>query len=419
MNNVLMIAFHYPPVGGSSGVLRTLKFSKYLQEFHWKPHILTVRERVHEARDDSLLHEIPSNISVLRTPALDTKKHLAIKGRYLELCAIPDTYIGWLPFAILKGLQAIRRGNIQALYSTSPIATAHLIALCLKRLTRLPWVADFRDPWVEVSLNPTGEGWRFRLESWLEERVLTQADRVTVTTNFLKEELIQRYPHISTGKFQVVMNGFDEEDFLRPVTVAQEKPSNQFELIHAGLLNESYRSPVSLLQALSVLVQTHKIPRTAVRFRLLGGGAYLQSLDFKRTLQSLNIEDVVHIGGLVPYDECLRQLAQSHLLVLIQGGADTKTLIPAKAFEYLRIEKPILAITPEGSATAELINEFNAGCVVDADNKEKLQAALLELYTRFVNGGLRTSIDQKQLKKYTRRELTKQLAGVFDHLRID
>src|SRR5262245_20597558 len=132
---VLMIAYHYPPEGSSSGVLRALKFSKYLPSYGWTPHVLTLKQSFYANRDEELLGDVPRAAVVHRTPGLDSARHLAVRGRHWSALSVPDRLLPWLPFAVWRGLRVIRQASIHALYSTSPPATAHLIAATLKSLT--------------------------------------------------------------------------------------------------------------------------------------------------------------------------------------------------------------------------------------------------------------------------------------------
>ena len=247
-----MVAYHYPPEGGSSGVLRTLKFSKYLPKHGWLPHVLTLRDNFYPVQDRGLLQDIPPEAVIHRTFALDSSRHLAIKGRHFALFTVPDPFVSWLPFGVAQGIKVIRQWPIRSLYSTSPSPTAHLIAGCLKQLTSLPWIADFRDPWIEKDLYPTPGSLRFRVESVLEKWVIRNADYLTVTTPRLRDEFLERYPDILPNKIKVIFNGFDESDFQ---FVDSVRRTDCFEIIHAGLVNGRISESFSTIKGLIDLNQ--------------------------------------------------------------------------------------------------------------------------------------------------------------------
>ena len=145
MKRVLMLAFHYPPLQGSSGLQRTLAFSRHLPASGWEPLLLTAHPRAYPQRGDDQMRHIPAALSVTRAFALDSARHLALGGSYFNFTALPDRWVSWWIGAVWEGLRLIRRHRPALLWSTYPIATAHLAALTLQRLSGLPWVADFRD----------------------------------------------------------------------------------------------------------------------------------------------------------------------------------------------------------------------------------------------------------------------------------
>lgn len=411
MKPVLMVSWLYPPAGGTSGVLRTLKFSKYLPASGWIPHVLTARTSLYYRKDETLLRDIPHEAQVHRTFAVDTGRHLSIRGRHPVSLAVPDRYVGWLPFAVPRGLRVIRQAGVRALYSTSPTPTAHLVAACLKAATGLPWVADFRDPWVEEGIHPPPGTWRSRLESALERQVLRRADRVSVTTPYMRGDFLARYPKLSADKVRVIYNGYDEEDFE-----GLDAPlrATRFEIVHAGLITQEFRNPLPLLRALASLIGDRLIPSRDAAITLLGAGAWIESAEFAGLIKTLGLESVVQVIRRVPHREALRRLAGSAALLLLQASEDTRSLIPAKAFEYLRINRPILALTLEGT-TADLLKGMEHCHVLNPADEPGLRTTLLALYQLWQRSpeGVQVS---RPIQRYSRRHLTGELAQLLDEL---
>lgn len=406
-----MIAYHYPPEGSSSGVLRTLKFSKYLPRHGWMPHVLTLRESFYPTKDEGLLRDVPAEAVIHRTLALDSARHLAIRGRHLALLTVPDRFISWLPFGIARGLRVIRQCGIRVLYSTSPPPTTHLIAAGLKALTGLPWVADFRDPWIEAGLYPRPGTLRYRVETTLEAHVIRRADRVTVTTPYLQRELISRYPQVPAEKVHVIYNGYDEMDFQHlPPPVRSE----HFEILHAGLVTPEFRDPQPLLRAVAGLIADGSVPRREVRITFLGGDTYVRSQAFAALVQQLGLEGVVQVIDRVSHREALQRQGQVAALLLLQASDDTRTLIPAKAFEYLRIGQPVLAVTLPG-ATADLLQGLDHCYVVAPTDHDGLRRAVMQLYRLWQQApaGIRVS---RPVQAYERGHLTGTLAHLFGQL---
>jgi glycosyltransferase involved in cell wall biosynthesis len=405
-----MIAYHYPPEGSSSGVLRTLKFSRYLPAYGWTPHVLTLRESLYRVKDTSLVQEIPPEATVHRTAAFDTARHLSLRGRYFGFMAIPDRFVSWYPFAVTRGREVIREEGIHVLFSTSPLPTAHLVAGTLKVQTGLPWIADFRDPWIEEGTYPRPGSLRYWCESRLERFVLSRADRITTTTPEFSQDLMARYPDLPSEKFSAILNGFDEEDFRE---LSDSKGLDRFEILHAGLVTPEYRDPLPFLRIVSQVIQDRTLPREEVRITFLGGGSYLESSAFHHAVADLGLSDLVQVLPRIPHREALRRLRDAAVLLLLQASDDTRSLIPAKTFEYLRVGRPILAVTCEG-ATSEMVRKANAGVVVHPADAEKMRRALLDLYARreeaahHRNGTL--------IQRFNRQALTGELANLLDEL---
>lgn len=131
-----MIAYHFPPLAGSSGIQRTLRFVQHLPSMGWQPLVLSAQPRAYEQTSDDLLADAPAGTVVRRAFALDTARHLQVA----------DRWISWKFDAIRQGLKLIDEFKSDVIWSTYPIATAHVIASALHRKTGIPWIADFRDP---------------------------------------------------------------------------------------------------------------------------------------------------------------------------------------------------------------------------------------------------------------------------------
>ncbi|MEG1329704.1 MAG: glycosyltransferase, partial [Janthinobacterium sp.] len=173
-----MIAYHFPPLAGGSGILRTLGFARHLPDCGWQPLVLSPSAFAYAQQGDSQLARIGAQATVRRTLALDAARHLAIGGRYPRCLALPDRWSSWWLSAVPAGLRMIRQYRPDAIWSTYPIATAHLIALTLQKLSGLPWIADQRDPMLDDSdpLAPYPPEPRLhRMHAWIEQRIAARS----------------------------------------------------------------------------------------------------------------------------------------------------------------------------------------------------------------------------------------------------
>jgi hypothetical protein len=210
-HHALFIAFHYPPEASSSGVLRTLKYTRYLAQFGWRVSVITVDASAYEITDAGLEAQIPRNVAVVRTHYVNTKRHLAWRGVYPALLALPDVWVGWYPWAVGAALRLVAADPVDLIYSTSPHATAHLIARSVAKRIGKPLVADFRDPWIEDPPEPgTPNGPLFRtVNRWLERDVVRRSAAIVASTAHLRDQLRGRYPGEPPAKFHFIANGND------------------------------------------------------------------------------------------------------------------------------------------------------------------------------------------------------------------
>jgi glycosyltransferase involved in cell wall biosynthesis len=411
MNQVLMVAFHYPPLRGSSGIQRTLKFSRHLLQYGWRPILLTANPRAYPAIGDDQLRDIPPNIVVRRAFALDAARHLALRGSYLKWMALPDRWVSWWLGAIPTGLRLVRRLRPQLLWSTYPIATAHLIGLTLHRITGIPWVADFRDSMTEDDYPPDPLIWRsYR---WIEEQTVKYSARLVFTANSTRRMYLQRYPEIRSEQCLVIPNGYDEEDFeaLNFPGPAQSSAGRPLRLLHAGLIYPEERDPRPFFRALARLKREGSVCPATLRVDLRASGAESY---FAAILRDLDIDDLVHLLPALPYRLSLQDCATADALLLFQA-ASCNHQIPAKVYEYLRLQKPVLALTLEEGDTAALLKETGGATIIDLADEGMLYAALPQFFAA-VRNNVHPLPDHKTVIKYSRINQAGDLALCFSQL---
>ena len=411
MRNVLIVAFHFPPQKGSSGLLRTLKFSRYLPEFGWRPTVLTLHLRAYEAIDIRSNGSVPRDLRVIRAQAWDTKRHLGFRGRYAGVLAIPDRWISWILGAIPAGLRAIRRGKIDLIFSTFPITSAVLIGYVLHRLSGIPWVLDLRDSMTEEDYprEPrTRRIWRL-----IEKKAVQHADRIVFTAPSTLRMYLNRYPELGSDKCLLIPNGFDEEDFSGlPASEGRCKSEEQpLVLLHTGLVYPEERDPRPFFRALARLKREGRISSRSLQivFRAAGCEDVYQAL-----LDDLRISDLVKLQEHVPYRQALQECAHADALLLFQA-ANCDHQIPAKAYEYLRLRRPIFALATRTGDTAALLAEVGGATIASlADENE-----IYECLPRFLDN-LRTGRhplpDAQRIQRYARRNQAQQLAKCFSEL---
>lgn len=410
MKPVLMVAFHYPPYFRSSGVHRTLKFSRYLPDHGWRPVVLSAGTVAYGQTTTAQLGEIPPIVEVTRSFALDSHRHLAIGGKSLGITAIPDQWSTWLLSAVPAGLRLIRKHRPAAIWSTYPIPTAHLVALTLHRLTGIPWVADFRD------IMTTGDYPRQaslrRVYGWIERSVMRHATRVIQTTPSAQRIYIERYPWLSPTTCRVIANGYDEEDFADlPAAAGEPEAGEPLRLVHSGLVYDEERDPRPFFRALARLRREGIVKPGALRIDLRGAGSdeYFEGL-----IRDLGIADMVRLLPRITYHDALRECADAAALLLLQGPS-CDGQIPAKAYEYLRLRKPILALTTTTGDTGRLLAECGGATIIDLMDEEALYRALPPFFET-LRSRRHPLPDPDKTARHGRRYQAGQLADCLDTL---
>jgi hypothetical protein len=408
-NNVLLVAFHYPPYGFSSGVHRTYKFSKYLPNFGWIPHVLTANPLAYDhviEWDDDI-----EEVTVTRAFALDTMRHLGINGRYPGILALPDRWISWAPGAIFSGIGLIKRYKPKIIWTTYPITTTHLIGIILHKITRIPWVADFRDPMVD-SKHPTGivKRWMFKKVELL---TLKNATVCCFTTMGALEEYKLKYPQLNSEKWLMLNNGYDEDDFLDiDMSTNQEKSTNKkITLLHSGTIYKLHRDPTHFFMSIQILKKEKYLSKEniTIKFRATGNDEYVKQL-----AEKYDITDIVDILPSIDHKEALQEMVKSDGLILIQA-ADCNQQIPAKIYEYLRTFRPIFALTDKAGDTAKLLNQFGLSNITSLDNVNEITSGL-HAFIHMLRAGNPSIPDKKMVKEYSRKNQSKKLATIFDEI---
>jgi glycosyltransferase involved in cell wall biosynthesis len=404
--NVLIIAFHFPPHAGSSGLLRSLKYCRYLHEFGWQPAVLTLNTRAYEKIEARSLETVPKNVIVRRAFALDAKRHLGIGGRYIRYLALPDRWASWILSGFPAGLQMIRKHDIKVIYSTFPIASAAVLGLVLSRWTKLPWVLDLRDPMTGIDY-PRDPLIR-RIWGSIEKQCMSQASRVIFTADSTRRKYLERYPDLLTPeKCILIPNGYDEDDFreLRFSAVGSPPGARPIRLVHPGLLYPVERDPRPMFRALSCLKQEGSVSSNSLQIVLRAPG--VEGL-YRSLLSEYGIEDIIAIKPHIPYKQVLQECADADGLLLFQAS-NFDLQIPAKAYEYLRIGKPIFALTTQAGDTARLLRDTGGATIVDIASADDIGRGLTGFLSA-IRSGTHCLPEVQKVQRYARRTLAGELA---------
>lgn len=428
MKKVLIITYYWPPAGGP-GVQRVLKFVKYLPDYGWQPIVLTVRDGEFIALDESLQKEIPDGLRVYKTRALEpnllykkfvgmdkqamipdavlTEKEIDWKKKFSHWVRLnlflPDAKIGWLPFAVKKGKDIIRKEKPDVLFSSSPPPTVHLIAKKLAAFAKLKWVADFRDPWTNIHYynklpKSAMAEW---LDKHLEESVLKKADRITMVNDDF-------FDQVDAPKTSIISNGFDSTD--RP-PIDSKKRNPRFTIRYMGSLKS--RQYVESFFKLVGDVCSKEEFTDKIAIELIGN----ISPEVRQKIEQHNISCPVQLIPYQNHDAVLQKIAEADLLLLFIGRSDmAPKIISGKVFEYLMVRKPILAYGPVGGAADELLKKTGAGALFDYEDYNGAREFLLSLLKNWQENKKFSRFNHEEINKYERKALTGRLASLFEEL---
>lgn len=414
MKKILIITHQFPPMGGA-GVQRTTKFVKYLPEFGFVPIVLTGKRNESGLRDKTLVHDLTSDLKVIKTKAHDWSELsglLEYPGKFIaKRLFIPDQALIWFFTTIKTALDVINSQKISLIYSTCPPYSNHLLGLKLKQeFPDIKWVCDFRDEWTnnpfykDAHFNPI----KVNIEKKLEKQVLNDCDVIIANSDVMMRNFIENHPD-TKEKITYINNGYDQADFSGLDNVYTR--NSNFTITYTGSLY-GRNNPTTLFEALSSLISQKKIDENFIEVNFFGN-LKIQSL--KKIAADLGLDRIINVHTYIPHRECLEHLAKSECVLLIIGdGPDSDVTFTGKLFEYMNIGRPILAIVPPDGGAANLIRESNTGVIADYGNVKDIENKIFLLYDQWLHGSIEYQPDREIISRYERKNLTRQLANILD-----
>lgn len=439
MKRVLIISYYWPPSGGS-GVQRWVKFAKYLPEEGWQPVIYTPENPELTAVDKTLSSEIPPEAEIIKrhiTEPYGIYRKLMGKGSSTDLKTltsagsssdevnpinggmkswkqklslfirgnffIPDPRILWLHPSVRFLKEYLKGHPVDAIVTTGPPQSMHLIGLKLSKATGLPWIADFRDPWTKMfyfkhlGLTRRSEEKHHQLE----KEVLDGATRIIAVSPMVQKD----FQAMTSTPVELITNGFDEEDFNREFELDE-----YFNITHTGLF-ASDGNPETLWKILADKCSSDEEFKRSLRIRLVGK----TDKEIIDSIVSAGLGQNLRDFGYQSHEVAVREQLNASVLILpLRKEPEYEAVLPGKLFEYLASRRPILGIGQSEGAMAKVVRETGSGVVYNWDEEKKIKAWIDLCWDEFKNDELKDNMSD--ISKYSRRKLTKRLASLLNEL---
>lgn len=422
---ILIITYYWPPAGGP-GVQRWLKFVKYLPDFGWEPTVFIPENPSYPIIDNTLYKDVSKDMEIIKTKIWEpyqlaekfgkenkkfkagqfdvgenqtwkSKLSIWVRGNFF----IPDARVFWAKPSVKFLKKYLAENHFDAIVTTGPPHSLHLIGLGIKKeFPILKWIADFRDPWTEISyyshlkLTKSSD----QKHRNLEKRVFENAD-ITLATSFTDAENFRKLG----ANAVCITNGFDER--VENLNVTKHE---KFTLAYIGVL-EQLRNPEVLWKVLNELVTENIEFKNHFELKFVG------KIDDKilYDMHQLTLKNCIHNLGYLNHDEAYTEMQNSDLLLITNfPDPSSKGIIPGKIFEYLETGNQIISFGPENSDVEKILDETHAGKHFSYADSEGVKQFILEKFQDWKSG--KSVAKPMNIEAFTRRNLTQKLVEILE-----
>ena len=428
MKKVLIISYYWTPSGGV-GVLRCLKFSKYLRKFDWEPIVYAPSKADYLFYDHSNLKDIPDTIEILKRPILEPyrlfkivsgrKKNdpadpvkvrqkksfiddfsIWIRGNFF----IPDARCLWIKPSVKFLKKYIQNHPVDAIFTDGPPHTNTMIGQKLSTELNIPWLADFQDPWTQADYYRLYKiaKWADNRHKKMEQLVFKTAHKITIASPSWAKDLEK----IGAKHVDVLYYGFDEDDFSKIIPQIDA----DFTITHTGLLSND-RNPEVLFNVLKDLKNELPVFNERLKLNFVGN----IDLTVRKSILENGLQQHFNDLGFVTRTKAIQLTINAQLLLLPLNKAENANgRIPGKFYEYLRAMRPILGLGPQNSDAASIIKEYEAGVCFGYENYDQIKTYIKGLFDLYLKG--ENTIPAKKFEKFSIENQTRILSQYLNQI---
>jgi glycosyltransferase involved in cell wall biosynthesis len=403
--SLLIVTFHFPP-SAASGSFRMLGFARHLPKFGWRALVVAPPGMPWEPMDRELAKQVPSETAIYHVPYFD--------GRLTTPLRMWAPFVPWLVRAWPTCARAVRQHRPATILTSGPPHPIHMLGLWLKRQYRLPWIADFRDPWIATAAPRPRRSVISRWEERQERAVVASADAIITNAPNARKALTEAFP-AARGKSLAITNGYDPERFEAQARTPPAALDQPITILHPGQLYLG-RDPRPFFDALKALIAQRGPGARPIRFSLIGNlEGDCRSFDLAAEIRSRGLGAIVSVGGQVPYNESLEMMARTDILLLLDTPG-RRIGVPAKLYEYVGAGRPVLALGEPDGDTAWVLRQCGVPYrIAPPGDPDSIRQAVTELVDQ-VESRLPASASACGRLAFTREHLTGQLAEILNRI---
>jgi len=360
---VLLICYYFPPLGGA-GVGRPLALYKHLNEFGWECHVLTVKPVAYRIFEPELLNDLPKG-NIYRAGSFDPQRLMyllgirKVKGSLIARSKpasdkfFPDSKVGWVRSAVKLGKTLLDNRKYDAIISSSPPVSVHLVAQSLTEEYSIPWIADFRDYWTVFNIDKTYQSDKEKITEGykLLDSIKSRAVAITAIND-------------SVGAYvkadHTIYNSFDKD-----LAKLWDKPDrDKFQIGILGSINDL--CPVEPLLKIIAKIRDDN-PDLYSLIKLVQVG----SVDKKwliPQLEKYNLTEIIEINGIQKRTDTIKLLSKTSLMYIGLKSENEKGISTGRIYTILSSGRPILGYAPLEGELAKLINSSGNGFIFNDDN---------------------------------------------------